>query len=123
MPIASPDRIDRVNSIMKREIADLVETAGLNDGGCLVSVTKVQTSSMLRNATVFISVYGGTPERHELIITELERRRGELQNRIAKDIVLKYTPVLRFELDRNIEDGDRVLSIIRELEKNDGSPE
>jgi len=121
MPIASPDRIGRVNEILKREIADLMEVSGMNDSGSLVSVTKVQTSTTLKDAIVFISVLGGGEEAKAAALKALERQRPELQRRISRDVVLKYTPVLHFQIDRNLEDGDRVLSIIRELEENDGA--
>ncbi len=119
MPIASNDRIGRVNEILKREIADLIEQSGLNDGGVLISVTKVDTTVTLKDAIVFISVLGGGEEAKEKALRELARHRAELQRRIARDIVLKYTPVLHFHLDRNLEDGDKVLALIRELEKKD----
>ena len=31
-------------------------------------------------------------------------------------MILKYTPVLQFVRDTNLEEGDRVLALIRELE-------
>ena len=72
----APDRIARVNEILKREIAAILEKENI------------------------------TRENTALI-----------QKRIAKTIVLKYTPVLRFTADRNLEEGDRVLNILRELEE------
>ena len=119
MPVANMDRITRVNEILKREIADLIEKLELNQGGCLVSVTKVRTGINLKDALVFISVLGGGADKDEKAhhaIAMLNRHRADLQRRIAKDIVLKYTPVLHFELDKNIEDGDRVLALIQEME-------
>ena len=46
------DRIARVNELLKREIADVIEKYSLNEGGLLVSITKVHASESLRNATV-----------------------------------------------------------------------
>ena len=51
------------------------------------------------------------------MIQLLESKRALIQKRIAKTIVLKYTPVLRFTAARNLEEGDRVLNILRELEE------
>lgn len=116
MPV---DRIARVNEILKREIADLVEKYGLNEGACLISVTKVNCSSCLKNATVYISILGANQETEQKIMKELIRLRPEIQRNMSKHVVLKYTPVLHFELDRNMLEGDRVLSLIRELEEND----
>ena len=38
------DRIARVNELLKREIADVIEKYSLNEGGVLVSVTRVHAS-------------------------------------------------------------------------------
>ncbi len=118
---APVDRIARVNEILKREIADLIEKRGLNEGGCLISVTKVNCSSCLKNAAVYISLLGGKPEDEARVLKVLMRCRPEIQRGVAKHIVLKYTPVLHFIFDRSIRDGDRVLDIIRELEEDDAS--
>ena len=50
----------------------------------------------------------------------LESKRALIQKRIAGTIILKYTPVLRFTPDRNLEEGDRVLNILRSLEEEEG---
>ncbi len=121
-PVANMDRIQRVNEILKREIADLIEKLSLNEGGYIVSVTKVRTATTLKEAVVFISVLGaakGCQSKADQAIAELSRHRAELQRRISKDVVLKYTPVLHFRVDRNIEEGDRVLAIIQELENGE----
>ncbi len=111
-------RLDRINELLKREIADLIERFDLRIENCLVTVSNVETSPDLRHAKVFISILGKTLESHkEKIIHNLERHRHHLQAKIAKDIILKYTPVLEFIIDDSIAKGDRVLSIISDIEK------
>ena len=58
--------------------------------------------------------------REEKALELLESRRIDIQNCISRDVVLKYTPVLRFTADHNIAEGDRVLAILRELEEEEG---
>lgn len=113
-------RIARVNEVLKREIADLLERKSFKEGSsCLISVTEVSTSPDLRHATVFVSILGGDDKTKRDALRFLLKNRYDLQKKIAKDIVLKYTPVLEFSIDKKIADGDRVLSIIRELEKDE----
>jgi ribosome-binding factor A len=114
----APDRLTRVNELLKREIADLVEKEDFGES-CLVSVTGVKSSCDLRNAHVGISVFGGGDEAKRKAIRILLKHRADIQRKIARDLTLKYTPVLRFELDSNIENGDRVLSLLEEMEKED----
>ena len=111
------DRIARVNELLKREIADVIEKYALNEGGVLISVTRVHASESLRNATVYVSIYGADEAKGEAIIKKLYKLKPEIQHQVARHVILKYTPVLQFVRDTNLEDGDRVLSLIRELEK------
>ena len=111
------DRIARVNELLKREIADVIEKYALNEGGILISITKVHASESLRNATVYVSIYGADEEKCEEIIRKLYKFKPEIQHQISRHVILKYTPVLQFVRDTNIEEGDRVLSLIRELEE------
>lgn len=118
--MSNVSRIDRVNEILKREIADLLERKTFKDGeNCIISITEVHTSPNLRNAEVCISVLGGDEHTKYEALTFLRKNRCDLQKAIARDIVMKYTPVLNFSLNKSIEQGDKVLAIIEELEKND----
>ncbi len=110
-------RLDRINELLRREIAELMERLDFRLENCLVTVNEVVASPDLRHAKVFISILGKTKESHkEKILHFLERNRHHLQTKIAKDIVLKYTPVLDFIIDDSVERGDRVLNIISEME-------
>ncbi len=113
------ERIIRVNEILKREIADLIEKKQFNESNCLVSVTSVDTTPDLRHARVNISVFGGNEESRKNALRFLNRNRNDLQRNISRHVVMKYTPVLEFVIDGNLEAGDRVLDIIRELEQDE----
>ena len=113
------DRIARVNELLKREIADVIEKYALNEGGVLVSVTRVHASESLRNATVYVSIYGANEAKSEEIIRKLYKLKPEIQHQVSRHVILKYTPVLQFVRDTNLEDGDRVLSLIREMEEHE----
>lgn len=118
----TPDRIARVNALLKREIADVMEKLCISIPGALISVVKVNTSSTLRNATVYVSIFGGknaAADLEEKALALLESRRSDIQNCISRDVILKYTPVLRFTADHNIAEGDKVLDIIRKLEEEE----
>ena len=118
----TPDRIARVNALLKREIADVLEKLCISVPGALISVVKVNTSSTLRNATVYVSIFGGKnapPDLEAKARALLESRRADIQNCISRDVILKYTPVLRFAADHNIAEGDKVLDIIRKLEEEE----
>ncbi len=111
------DRISRINELLRREIAEYVEKECPRSPKSLLTVSEVKTAPDLRVAKVFISIFGGDAHEKNKAIEMLRERRTEVQARISKNMILKYTPVLSFHLDERIEKGDRVLQIISELEK------
>ena len=116
------DRIARVNELLKREIADVIEKYALNEGGVLVSVTRVHASESLRNATVYVSIYGADEAKSEEIIKKLYKLKPEIQHQVSRHVILKYTPRLHFKLDDTAEKADRVMSILKELNLDEDSP-
>ena len=120
-PVASVDRIVRINELLKRVLADLMETLGFNEEqGRLISVTRVECASNLKSARAYISILGAKDEEEELrIIRRLIERKSEIQTLMSREVILKYTPVLQFVHDRSVADGDRVLDLLRHMEDED----
>ena len=113
--MGAADRLTRINELLKREIAELLERNPCpGAGNMLVSVTTVHCSVDLRNATVYVSVFGGGEHAGAEVLRHLARFRSELQRRIARDLSFKHTPVLTFRLDDRMERGDRVLELLNE---------
>ena len=117
-------RITRVNELLRREIADdfyrVLHDEGLDLSA--ITVTHVLTSPDLRSARVLISIRDHELERDAIMAT-IKRHRITLQERIGKNVTLKYTPRLIFELDPSIAIGDRVLDILGELNTTHPLPE
>ena len=110
------DRLTRVNELIKRELAGLFGRGLFSAPGLLVSVTEVNTSVDLRNATVYVSIMGGKASDKENVMRQLEQLRVEFQRELARTLAFKRTPVLCYRLDRRFEKGDRVLELIKEAE-------
>jgi ribosome-binding factor A len=47
----------------------------------------------------------------------LHEHRTRIQGLVAKSVVLKYTPTLKFIVDDSLSRGNRVMQIIEEIEK------
>jgi ribosome-binding factor A len=117
------DRLTRVNALLRREIGELLFRI-MNEQGfdlAAVSVTRVETSSCLRQARVMISIRDHEHER-ERMLAMLRHHAPQIQAAINRDMTLKYTPRLTFELDTSIERGDRVLSLLSEISRQSGGP-
>ena len=113
------DRLTRVNELLKREIAQLIEEMHGCPASMLASVTQVNASVDLRQATVYVSVFGGTPAQRRSFFEELEGERVAFQHELAHSLGFKHTPVLTFRDDKRQEQGDRVLAILAESERKE----
>ena len=79
-----------------------------------VTVTGVETSTDLRHARVFVSVFG-SERKQQATIDGLTAAHGVLQARIGRELRMKRTPQLTFEYDRTVEEGVRMSKLIDEL--------
>ena len=119
-PVASVDRIARINELLKRVLADLMETLGFNERGRIISITRVECASSLKNAHVYVSILGAKDdEAEQRVIRRLIDRKAEIQTLVSREVILKYTPVLQFILDKSVSEGDRVLDLLRQMEDED----
>ena len=110
-------RLDRVNALLLREIADdlfrvLQSDAEVDVAG--ITVTKVECAPNLRSADVWVSIMDA--EQHPTWLRRLSKHAKEIQTLINRNMTLHYTPKLRVRLDTGIAKGDRVLDILNHLE-------
>lgn len=121
--MAEVDRLTRVNELLKREIATILEKRLLERGNefVLLSVTEINTSVDLRNATVYISIFGKDQTLKNKLMRELDKARPQIQKDIAKNLKFKHTPVLNFKLDTRLERGDMVLELLNNTDTEENS--
>jgi len=109
-------RLERVRELLKREIGEAIRREIPVEEAGLVTVNNVDVSGDLRNATVFIGILGSA-EQQKTGLTLLRNQRSRIQDLVAKAVILKYTPRLRFLVDDSVQRGNRVLDIIADLER------
>jgi ribosome-binding factor A len=80
----------------------------------LVTVTGVDATPDLRDAKVFVSVYGNERAR-EKTLAALEGAHGVLQAKLNRELHLRRTPQLSFHYDPSVERGVRMTKLIDEL--------
>ncbi len=54
-------------------------------------------------------------------LAKLQRDAGQLQVKVSKRVVLRYTPRLNFRLDDSVERGVRLLSVIQGIEEEEAA--
>jgi ribosome-binding factor A len=78
------------------------------------TVTFVELSPDMRLAKVHVSVMGDEPKQN-LTIRGLRNAAGFLQQKIGQRIDTRYTPKLRFVLDRGVKNAIEVTRILKEV--------
>jgi ribosome-binding factor A len=109
----------RVNEAVREVLGEAVNQDVKDPRVGFVTVTEVRTSSDLRHARVFVSVYG-TPDEQEASLDGLRSAHGILQARIARELRLKRTPTLEFQLDDTAQRAERIERLIDDV-MEDGS--
>jgi ribosome-binding factor A len=111
------ERMRRVNESVREVLSEGI--GALQDPRIgFVTVTRVETSTDLRHARVFVSVLGSERKR-ERTLEGLASAHGVLQSRIADELRMKRTPQLTFEYDPSVEYGVRMSKMIDELAPDD----
>ena len=113
----SIDRMKRVNELLHREIsASLYHVLDPDEVDLsAITVTHVITTKDLRRANVLVSVRH--PDKTgKTVMTLLRAHRKEIQAYFHGKVVLKYTPRLSFELDTSLQQGDRLLNLLSEID-------
>ena len=111
----SNNKINRINEDIQRVLAARlrdIKDPRVKQG--MISVTAVDTTSDLRHAKVYLSVYGLQSEKE--FFKGLKSAAGYLRHEVGQTLSLRYTPELQFELDKSIEHGAKISSILSELE-------
>lgn len=107
---ASYPRTNRVNRLLQEVLAEEIERlADADERLRLVTITGVDTSPDLRNATVYLSSLSDDASE------ALEERRIALQAAVGRQATMKRTPKLSFSIDPGVEQGSKVEELLRRL--------
>ncbi len=108
-------RVEKLNKLIKEEVSDIIQKEIKDPRIGFVTVMRVEVSVDLRQAKVYISVYGGKKDK-EKSMKGLESAKGYIQGEIGRRVRLRYTPEISFKLDESLEKGFRVLEIMKQME-------
>lgn len=76
-----------------------------------ITVTEVRVSPDMKNATVFVLPLMGSGA--EDAIAALRRASSFLRGQVGREMTLRHTPQLRFELDRSFDEAERIEAMLR----------
>jgi ribosome-binding factor A len=99
---------------MKQEIADILMRKIKDPRIGFVTVTDVDLADDLRNAKVFVSVYGGDKEAS---LKGLKSAAPFIRSELGKRMRMRFVPELLFRFDGTVEQGAHIMELLRTIEE------
>ena len=115
----NPHRQEKLGELFAAELSDLLRTRVKDPRVGFASITHVEVSGDYRHAKIYVSVLGSEEER-VATMKALKHATGFLRHELASRVVLRYMPEIVFKLDTSIEQGSRILELIRASEQESG---
>lgn len=97
----------RVAETIRRSLSDVLARGDVHDpdlNRLSITVGEVRISNDLKVATAYVLPLGGIGQ--DEVIELLNRKKYELRKLVAKRLTLKFSPELRFQLDRTFDQMD-----------------
>ena len=113
-------RQQRVRELLKRTVGEILRRELDSESCGIITVNDVGMANDLHSAMIFVSVLG-SDEQKRTAAKSLKSERSRIQYMLGREVVLKYTPRIKFELDDAIEAGNRVMSILEEMEQTNST--
>lgn len=114
--MATNRRVSRVASLIQEEVSLMVLHEIKDDrvGAGMVSITDVDVSGDLQHAKIYVSIYG-TDEAKAETMAGLKSATGYVRRELGRRVRLRRTPEVIFIEDRALERGDRMLTLLNQL--------
>ena len=110
------NRGNRVDEEVKKQVSSIImnDIKDPNLTG-LISVTKAKVTPDLKYAKIYVSILNS--KNIDKTMQGLKDSAGFIRSQIAKNINLRVTPELVFELDDSLEYGMKIENILKDLKK------
>lgn len=105
----------RVGEELRHALVRILSRGDLRDPeleGVRVTVTEVNVSPDLRNATAYVVPFGGG--QAESLVAALNRAAGYVRGQLAQDVNLRHAPGIRFEIDRSFDHASRIDQLLHD---------
>lgn len=108
-------RIEKVNELIKQQIAEIISRELEFGKDILVTVLAAKTSRDLLNSKIVVSVF---PENKSTSILEiLKKNVYNIQQILNRRLNMRPVPKIRFEISSQVAEADRIEKLIKETKK------
>lgn len=108
-------RQEKMASVVKEAISDAINNLSDPRISGLVSVTHVDVSPDMKNADIYLSVFGVDEKEQNLTIEAIESARNKIQGFLAHEMRSKFCPSIRLHKDDKFKKTLETLKLIDEV--------
>lgn len=114
----SYQRIDRISEQVRREVDQIIREQ-LSDPRVqgTFSVTRAEVTRDLRYAKIYVSIL--EEENRAPMMAALKKAAGFVRRELGQRMIIRYAPEILFELDKNIEYGIHIASVLKQVQAED----
>ena len=106
-------RTDRINELLREEIALMVRNEVRDPRVGLATITAVETSPELDHARIYITTLGDEQDRTE-VLAGLASAAPFIRTQLSKRLRMRRVPELHFQYDRMLDEATRIEQLLRE---------
>lgn len=111
-------RVNRIAEQMKKELGEIIIQKVKDPRIGFVTVTDVEVTGDLQNATIFISVLGSEREKADTL-KGLNKAKGFIRTEVGSRIRFRKVPEIEFEFDESIAYGNKIQSLLTQVNQEE----
>ena len=111
-------RVRKLQEFIKQEVSQML-MRGMKDPRIgFTTVTDVEVTGDLRQATIYVSLFGSDKEKKDTL-EALKHARGHVRSELGKILNLRHVPEIDFDKDTSLDYSMHIESLINEIHEHD----
>ncbi|SUP40436.1 30S ribosome-binding factor RbfA [Veillonella criceti] len=111
-------RVRKLQEFIKQEVSSML-MRGLKDPRIgFVTVTDVEVTGDLRQATIYVSLFGKEEEK-KASLQALRHAAGHVRSELGKVLRLRYVPEISFDADTSLDYSMHIESLLHDIKKDE----
>ena len=111
-------RIRKIQEFIKQEVSRIILQELKDPRLGFVTVTDVRITGDLREATVYVSLFGSDEEKKNTLAA-LAKANGFIRSEVGKRLGIRYSPQIGFKEDQSLDYGMKIEKILHTIENGE----
>lgn len=111
-------RIRKIQEFIKQEVSRIILQELKDPRLGFVTVTDVRITGDLREATVYVSLFGSDEEKKNTLAA-LAKANGFIRSEVGKRLGIRYSPQIRFKEDQSLDYGMKIEKILHTIDNGE----